>query len=258
MQVEPVGDTGPLDLWEGTRRAGARREDAANPSYGLTIGAEGSVLFGEPALHRIRRVSPQGVVTTVAGAMSNCGFGGDGLPATTTFAGPTRLRQPCDPELGPDGSLYFIDSLNRRVRRIPVDGILETAAGNGALCDPAVHGAICGDGGPAVAAQLRVDEFRGDISVGADGALYIAEPEMNRVRRVSADGVIRNFAGVRGWSRRGRGAEEAFRRADDEAEGVIVGLARRRFTTRSPHSRRHQRAWPRARSRRRCACRGAG
>lgn len=72
-----------------------------------------------------------------------------------------------------------------RVRRVGPDGVIQTVAGNGTA-------GYSGDGGPAVQAQLDRPEA---IAIGPDGALYIADRNNNRIRRVGADGVITTVAG---------------------------------------------------------------
>ena len=78
--------------------------------------------------HRIRKVSPDGIITTIAGNGPTCvfqgAFNGDGGPATQE-----RLYGPADVALGQDGSLYIADYFNGR-RKISPDEIITTAAGN--------------------------------------------------------------------------------------------------------------------------------
>ena len=88
------------------------------------------------------------------------GFSGDGGPAVVA-----RLDFPYDIAVGPDGSVYFTDSENMRVRRVGTDGIITTVAGNGSAFP-------LGDGGPATAAGI---EWPYGLDVGADGSLYVAD-----------------------------------------------------------------------------------
>jgi RHS repeat-associated protein len=142
------------------------------------------VYFGGAA-GRIRKVAPNGTITTVAGTGVN-GFSGDGGPATLA-----RLNQ--SPEglaIGRDNTLYVADTFNRRVRRVGTDGIITTIAGDGTTCSPAT--AACGDGGPATRAQLA---FPQGVAVASDGRLFIAD-SIGRVRVVTADGNIHTVAGT--------------------------------------------------------------
>jgi RHS repeat-associated protein len=144
---------------------------------GLAIGSDGSLYIAEESNNRVRRVSPEGLISTVAGT-GVAGFSGDGGPATNaavTF--PTRVA------IGPDSSIYFTDG-SSRVRRITPDGIVNTVAGNGSRD-------FSGDGGPAILAALN-NPF--GVAPTADGGFYIADDVNNRVRRVGQDGIIHTVA----------------------------------------------------------------
>ncbi|MCF6324308.1 MAG: putative Ig domain-containing protein [Gammaproteobacteria bacterium] len=148
-------------------------------SPGMALGPDGSLYIADVSNHRVRRVGPDGIITTVAGR-SVWGFSGDGGPATeASFLFPTGIA------LAPDGSLYISDNRNHRIRRVAVDGIVTTVVGTG------VQG-YAGDGGPAVQAQLR---FPAGLAFAPDGYLYIADASNQRVRRVGPDGIITTVAG---------------------------------------------------------------
>ena len=149
---------------------------------GIAVDASGNVYIAEVATSRIRRVSPQGVITTFAGTGA-AGFSGDGGPASQA-----QLDGPRGLALGPDGSLYVADSGNNRIRRISSAGTIETVAGTG-------DAGFSGDGGPALEAMLN---YPYDVQAGRDGSLYIADYGNNRVRRISA-GIIQTIAGDGDW-----------------------------------------------------------
>jgi len=123
-----------------------------------------------------------GTVITIAGNGTG-GFSGDGGPATNaSVAGPSGLA------IGPDGTLYFADTGNFRIRAInPATGIITTLAGNGTNGDT-------GNGGPATNATLS-DVYA--IAVDrARHALYLGDLSNNRVRRIiAATGIITTVAG---------------------------------------------------------------
>jgi serine/threonine-protein kinase len=93
---------------------------------GLEVGADGSVYFGDDArFGRVRRLAPDGSVTTVAGGQPfNAADNGDGGLATAA-----NLGNPQGLSLGADGSLYLSDT--DRVRRVGPDGRITTVAGGG-------------------------------------------------------------------------------------------------------------------------------
>jgi len=118
--------------------------------------------------NRVRRVAPDGTITTVAGNGS-AGFSGDGGPATQA-----ALNAPSGVAVDPGGNLYIADTANHRVRRVAPDGTITTVAGS----DTAT---AVGDGGPAGQARL-VSPW--GLAADADGNLYIADQGDNRVREI--------------------------------------------------------------------------
>lgn len=127
-----------------------------------------------------------GTIITIAGR--GIGFAGDGGPATNALVSDGVLAM----AFGPDGTLYFGDIGNARVRAIdPVTGIIRTVAGNGSLVG---EDGDVGDGGPATNAA-----FGGIYGLAVDRArnvLYIADGSNNRVRKVDlTTGIISKFAG---------------------------------------------------------------
>ncbi|MCC6630405.1 MAG: hypothetical protein IT340_23755 [Chloroflexi bacterium] len=156
---------------------------------GLAVGPDGSVYIADTGNHRVRRVGPDGIITTVAGT-GTAGYEAAHEDGLATLA---HLNQPTSVAVGPDGGLYIADRLNYRVRRVGPDGRIITVAGNGTSCsDPQ---APCGDGGPAATAALQIAD---GVVVGPDSSLYIAGP--TRIRRVGSDGIITGIGGGGAYS----------------------------------------------------------
>jgi NHL repeat-containing protein len=139
--------------------------------------------------HRIRRVSPSGIISTVAGSGPTClnvdtcvgQFGGDGGAATSAL-----LNMPRDVAVAADGSLLIADTSNFRIRRVDPSGIITTIAGTG------VRGST-GDSGPATLAQIG---FLSGIAIGPDGSVYFSESTaVGRIRRIDPRGIISTVAG---------------------------------------------------------------
>ncbi len=167
----PVGDGGPaLDALLLSPR-------------GLAVGRDGSLYIAEIAGHRVRRVTPDGIITTVAGT-GEAGFSGDGGPAVQA-----QLRAPRAVAVGADGSIFIADSDNRRIRRVGTDGLISTVAGSGDF-------GTSGDDGPAREARFRTIN---DLALAADGTLFILDSEASVVRRVTPGGRIHRFAGSGGF-----------------------------------------------------------
>jgi sugar lactone lactonase YvrE len=147
----------------------------------LFIRADGSLLFSDRGLNRVRLISG-GVVTTIAGN-GVYAFSGDGSPATSA-----SLKSAEGIALDTAGNLYISDIGSRRLRRVAAStGIISTIAGNGSYD-------LCGDGGPASLACLDAPN-----SLVFDGAGNLAFADMynGRVRRIAGgDGVISTVAGI--------------------------------------------------------------
>ena len=148
---------------------------------GITVGADGSIFLATGP--RIRRIGPEGIVSTIAGNGTTA-FSGDGGPALNA-----GINFPQGIAVGPDGSVYFSDVNQHRVRRIAPDGIISTVAGNGSF-------GFSGDGGPATSASLALAS---GIVLAPDGSLFIAEQGNHRIRRVGANGIINTIAGNGQW-----------------------------------------------------------
>ncbi|MDT3443555.1 hypothetical protein [Pseudofrankia sp. BMG5.37] len=188
----------------------------------LAVLADGTIYFADFGNERIRKVTPDGVISTVihvpGGGLSTVEVGPDGALYFTDLISSTvdrldadggvtavaggRLDETADGrmgeggpalkaglfqpilEIGPDGTLYVVSPVKENVRKIGPDGIITTVAGTGQT-------GFGGDGGPAVAAT-----FWGAHSVVIDtsGALYVAEIANNRIRRIGPDGTITTVA----------------------------------------------------------------
>jgi hypothetical protein len=115
---------------------------AMGQPFGMGVDAIGNLFIADFSEHRVRKVDPSGVITTVGGTGEK-GFGGDGGPAVKG-----QFNAMHDLVLDRDGNIYIADSSNLRVRKIDAKtGILSTVAGNG-------EKGVSGDGGPGTAASL--------------------------------------------------------------------------------------------------------
>jgi uncharacterized protein (TIGR03437 family) len=146
----------------------------------VAVDPTGNIYLADVSNRCIRKISA-GIITTIAGVVGRQGFSGDNGPAASAMLG-----QPVALALDTAGNLYFADSANERVRKIDLNtGIITTVAGNGI-------NAFSGDGGLATSASLGTP-----IGVAADnnGNIYIADADNNRIRKVTAFGIISTVAG---------------------------------------------------------------
>jgi hypothetical protein len=147
---------------------------AGGSAYGVAVDRAGNLFIADAS--RIRKVSSDGIITTVAGG--NPGSSGDGGPAIN--AGLSALGVAVDGA----GNLFILDKYNYRIREVSSDGIITTVAGNGSF--PCSYS---GDGGPATSAQLCAS----GVAVDSAGSLFISAE--NRIRKVSSSGIITTVAG---------------------------------------------------------------
>jgi sugar lactone lactonase YvrE len=146
--------------------------------YGLTFDSSGSLYISDPSGNRIRKVTPDGTISTFAGTGVGGATKGDGGPATAA-----GIQQPHGLAFDTAGNFYFADYAANRVRKVAPDGTISTFAGTGTAGES-------GDGGPATAANLS-----GPANVTFDsGNLYIADLIGNTLRVVTPDGVIHTIA----------------------------------------------------------------
>jgi uncharacterized protein (TIGR03437 family) len=148
--------------------------------HAVAVDAEGNLYIADTGNSRIRKVTPGGAISTVAGS-ATAGFAGDGGPATSA-----QLSSPRGLAVDRTGSLYIADSWNFRVRKVSPDGTIRTIAGNGSS-------GPWGDGGAATAASLGAIEA---IALDNQGNLYLADPYNHRIRKVSSSGTISTMAGA--------------------------------------------------------------
>lgn len=143
----------------------------------LVIGPTGDIFVADSGNHRIRRISSDGIITTVAGRgdfnVSVAADLGDGGPATEAI-----VRTPFGLALDAAGQLYIAENSSHRIRRVDGRGIITTVAGSGSP----LEAGFAGDGGPADQAKLNRPS---GVLVDAVGNIYISDSFNFRIRRVN-------------------------------------------------------------------------
>jgi uncharacterized protein (TIGR03437 family) len=150
---------------------------------GVAVDTSGNLFIADQFNRCVRRVTPSGMIDTVAGnnKIFPPTFSGDGGPATVASLGRTYGIA-----VDPAGNVYISDEDQRRIRRVDVSGNIDTVAGNGVTN-------FAGDSGTATQAAL---DFPTDVKVDSSGNLYIADSMNHRVRKVASDGTITTIAGL--------------------------------------------------------------
>jgi len=153
---------------------------------GMAADSAGNLYIADYLNSRVRKVDTSGNITTVAGN-GTAGYNGDNIPATSA-----ELNTPTGVAVDGAGNVYIADYANQRVRKVDVNGIISTVAGNGTQ----------GYNGDSIAATSA--ELSGPHGVALDGAgnLYIADIFNERIRKVDAGGNITTVAGngTRGYN----------------------------------------------------------
>ncbi len=155
----------------------------------MTLDSAGDIYIADTSNFRIREVTTNGVINTIAGnGMTGLailgGALGDGGPATSGEFG-TGLSPHQGIALDGSGNLYIADDGNSRIRMVDTAGVIHTIAGT-------LLPGFSGDGGPAASAS--VGSPRG-LAVDTAGNLYIADFQNLRIRKVDTNGIITTVAG---------------------------------------------------------------
>ena len=182
---------------------------------GVTVDAAGNVLVADLS-NRIRKITPDGIVTTVAGS-GIAGFAGDGGPATNA-----QLNHPTGRDRRLHGRHPDRRSAQLPVRRVDPSGTITTDRGN------RISRLRHGDGGPALHAGLNLPTT---LALDAKGGILIAEMGERRVRRIDPDGTISTIAGDSGTGLRRR------QQAGHRSEPDQAHRPRRHRHGRRPHRR---------------------
>ena len=133
---------------------------------GLAFDASGNLFIADFNNSRIRKVDTNGVITTVAGKGSSS-YSGDGGPATNAGLSPVSML------FDIYGNLFIADYANNRIRKVDINGIITTVAGNGS-------GSYSGDGGAPANASLFHPQ---GVAMDAFGNLFIADYGNNCIRK---------------------------------------------------------------------------
>jgi uncharacterized protein (TIGR03437 family) len=149
---------------------------------GLALDSLGNLLIRDAGNCRIRKIGPNGIITTIAGN-GTCGNSGDGGPATAAHIG-----FGASVALDTAGAIYFDSATGdggSSIRKISPDGTVSSVSGGDFSYSP-------GDGGPSVNAHLQLPNA---VALDPAGNLYIADTSADRVRKIAPNGVITTFAG---------------------------------------------------------------
>ena len=146
-----------------------------NTPYGITVDSGGNFYVSDSGNHRIRKITPAGVVTTLAGDGTAGYLDGQGTAA--------QFNQPAGVAVDSGGNVYVAERGNKRIRKITPAGVVTTLAGDGTA------GYLDGQGS---AAQFN-QPF--GVAVDSSGNVYVADTLNNRIRKITSTGAVSTFAG---------------------------------------------------------------
>lgn len=156
-----------------------------NGPMGVTVDGNGNLYIADNGNNVIRKVTPTGVITTVAGN-GTAGYSGNGGAATSA-----ELSGPVDVAVDASNNLYIADRGNNVIRKVTAStGIISTYAGYQYVYSGTWY--FGGDGGAATSAFLASPY---GVALDGSGNLYIADSQNFRVRKVNTSGTISTYAG---------------------------------------------------------------
>jgi len=154
---------------------GAASEASFNSPVGIALGAEGDLYVTDHNNHKIRKISNEGIVSTIAGNGS-AGFS-DGVGTQSIFNYPWGIA------LDAEKNIFVAELRNHRIRKITPEGIVSTVAGDGLL------GSADGNGSLA-----KFNHPRG-IALDSEGNIFVADSYSHKIRKVTQNGNVSTFAG---------------------------------------------------------------
>jgi sugar lactone lactonase YvrE len=178
-RIRKVSADGTVSTFAGSGTAGFLDGQSGqarfNSPRGLALDAAGNTYVADAGNHRIRKIDPTGLVTTLAGS-GTAGFA-DGAAGVASFNSPRGLA------LDANGNLYVADTQNFRIRKIDPKGNVSTLAGTG------TQGFADGKGASA--------SFVGPLALAIDptGNVLVADYSGHRVRKITPDGTVSTLVG---------------------------------------------------------------
>ncbi|MBX3163812.1 MAG: T9SS type A sorting domain-containing protein [Bacteroidetes bacterium] len=175
-----AGSGTPTNNFGYSGNGGQAAQAKLNVPSDVVTDASGNFYIADHQNHAIRKIDANGIITTIAGNGTQ-GYSGDGGLATAAL-----INSPNGVALDTAGNLYFSQGYEASVRKIDINGIITTVAGNGTS-------GYSGDGGLATLAQL---DYPSMVKVDRHGTIFIADYNNNAIRKVDTNGIITTVAGT--------------------------------------------------------------
>lgn len=167
--------------------------------FDVAVDNAGNVFVADTGNKTIRKVTPEGVVTTLAGLAGHPGSA-DGTGSAARFGGEPEMGGPAGVAVDSAGNVYVADTDNQTIRKITPAGVVTTLAGNASQLG--VTGRISGgsEDGTGPVAQFN---YPWGITVDKTGTVYVADSQNNSIRKVTPEGTVTTLAGVSDFMNRG-------------------------------------------------------
>ena len=189
-QIKKVSTNGTVTVFAGNGTSALIDGTGTNASFnnpiGLAIDSSNNIYVADYKNHSIRKITPQGVVTTIAGSGTNGNSDGD--VSTASFYYPTDIA------LDSNGNIFVTDFYNYKIRKITPAGVVSTFAGSGKSGNK---------DGSGIEASFNLPN---SLAIDSDDNIYVADLKNNKIRKVTKEGVVTTYAGS--------GAEGLYNSAD--------------------------------------------
>ncbi len=177
--IRKISSAGVVTTWAGVAGTSGHVDGAGvtarfKSPQGIIIDNDGSLIVADKLNHLIRKISPAGVVTTLAGS-GVTGFA-DGISAS--------FNNPSGVAVDTAGNVYVADQNNHLIRKISTSGLVVTIAGTRAT------GAVNGTG------TMASFQYPSSVAVDTSGNVYVADCNNHMIRKISSMGVVSIFAGI--------------------------------------------------------------
>jgi sugar lactone lactonase YvrE len=179
-KIRKITPAGAVTNFAGSGTAGATNGSSLTAKFdgpqGTAVDAAGNVYVADGNNHLIRKITPTGVVTTVAG--SGVAGSADGVGTAASFSYPSAVA------LDAAGNIYVADFNNNKIRHITTAGIVTTLAGTGG------YTSVDGPG------SIATFNLPSGICVDAAGNVYVADMGNHKIRKITPGGMVSTFAGT--------------------------------------------------------------
>jgi sugar lactone lactonase YvrE len=182
--------------WNGYKEGTGQDAYFGRPS-GIILAPDGNAYVTDQSSNKVRKITPNGVVTTFAGA----DYSGEPFPDNTGFQDglgkEAKFHNPSSIAIIPDGTMYVADMHNFKIRKISPNGMVSTIAGS-------EYGYA---NGPGATASFN---YVYGLAAAADGTVYVADNGNHMIRKISPEGIVSIVAGRVPGYRDGEGLEASF------------------------------------------------